>query len=312
MRRIVAVALGGFVVTAAAAAQQPPVFQVDVDMTNVTVTVTDSHGKLVSDLEPDDFVVREDGRVQKVLLFAPAGRPENRDELALNLGLLFDTSGSMRQELRLSKESAIRFLDAIPRAKDLLLVFFDRDIRISRYASENQQGIFDRILETEGEGLTALYDAITVYVSRVMDSPGRKVLVLFTDGDDTTSNTTEGDVERMIRASDVVVYPVEFRGDQRPNSPRAMQAHAFLAGLATASGGRVFQPQASRELAKIYETILGELGSQYVLGYVSDNPAHDGRYRKLDVRVSRPGLKVRYRPGYDAPKDEPAPQAKAK
>ncbi len=289
-----------------APARQPPVFAVGLEMTNVTVTVHDPHGALVSDLRAEDFVVREDGRVQKLELVAPAARPEERQELALNLGLLFDTSESMRDALRLSKESAIRFLDAIPRAKDLLLIFFDRDIRISRYDSENQQGIFERILETKGEGYTALNDAIAVYLARVIDSPGRKVLVLYSDGDDTTSRTTASDVMKMIRSTNVTIYPVAFDGDQPRGSREALRARAFLASLAEASGGRVFKPNASRDLAGIYQQILDELGSQYVLGYVSDNPARDGRYRKLHVEVKRPGLKVRSRPGYDAPKDTPA------
>ncbi len=227
-----------------------------------------------------------------------------REELALNLGMLFDTSESMRQEIKLSQESAIRFLDAIPRAKDLLLVFFDRDIRISRYGSENQQGIFERILGTEGSGFTALNDALAVYLSRVADTPGRKVLVLFSDGDDTTSRTDSAQVAGMLRASDVVVYPVAFDGE-RPNSSEGLRAHAFLASLAEQSGGRVFKPHASRELAAIYQSILEELGNQYVLGYASDNAARDGKFRRLTVEVRRPGVKLRYRPGYDAPRDPP-------
>jgi Ca-activated chloride channel family protein len=333
-------------------AQTPPVFQVDLEMTNITVTVRDSRGNLVSDLAAEDFVVREDGRPQQIQVFGAAAEQihagetsprsadlrctrcgeivqvtagetvrecpnghktfdfDERKELALNLGMLFDTSESMRKELRLSQESAIRFLDAIPRAKDLLLVFFDRDIRISRYDSENQQGIFERILETKGGGFTALHDAIAVYLSRVWDSPGRKVLVLFSDGADTTSSIGAPDVQRMIRSTTVTVYPVAFEGEHPRHSQVALKASEFLASLATASGGRVFQPHASKELAAIYQTILDELGAQYVLGYVSDNPARDGRYRKLAVEVKRPGLKLRHRPGYDAPKDEPAATAK--
>jgi Ca-activated chloride channel family protein len=258
----------------------------------------------VSDLTAEDFVVREDGRVQKVEVFAPAAAPQEREELALNLGLLFDTSESMRSDLRLSQESAIRFLDAIPRARDLLLIFFDRDIRISRYSSENQQGIFERILAVKGEGFTALYDAIAVYVSRVADTSGRKVLVVFTDGDDTTSRLSVPDVQRLVRSTDVVIYPVAFAGE-RPNSSEALRARSFLNSLAELSGGRVFQPIASRELARIYQSILDELGTQYVLGYVSDDPKRDGRFRRIAVELRRPGLKVRHRPGYDAPKDAP-------
>ena len=291
-------------------AQKTPVFGVGLDIIEVTVTARDARSGLVSDLRAEDFVLREDGREQEMLIFAPAGRPEEREELALNLGMLFDTSESMRKDLRLSQESAIRFLDAIPRARDLLLIFFDRDIRLSRYTSENQQGIFGRILETQGGGYTALHDAIAVYLSRVADTPGRKVLVVFSDGDDTTSRTSSSEVMRILRASSVTVYPVEFVGDRRPNSAEALRAHSFLADLAESTGGRVFQPHASKELAAIYQSILDELGSQYVIGYVSDNPAHDGKFRKITLAVKRPDVRLRYRPGYDSPRPEPPPGKK--
>jgi Ca-activated chloride channel family protein len=299
---------GGLALLALAAppavAQRTPVFETGTDLVNVTVTVRDDRGSLVSNLAAEDFAVREDGRLQAVQVFAPASTPEERRELALNLGMLFDTSESMRKDLRLSQESAIRFLEAIPRAKDLLLVFFDRDIRISRYGSENQQGIFGRILETKGEGHTALHDAIAVYVSRVAGTPGRKVLVLFSDGDDTTSQVPAPEVQRLVRSTDVTIYPVAFAGEYRRNTSEALRARSFLHSLADLSGGRVFQPTASKELAAIYQSILDELGTQYVLGYTSDNPKRDGKYRRITVELSRPELKVRHRPGYDAPRDE--------
>jgi Ca-activated chloride channel family protein len=304
--RTATAALAGLLSLGTAAPQAPPVFQVDLDMVHVTVTARDEKGQLVSDLERTDFVLREDGKERPVQLFAPAASDEgepDEEELALNLGMLFDTSDSMRKELRLSQESAIRFLENIPRAKDLLLVFFDRDIRLSRYNSENQQGIFQRILETEGAGQTALYDTVAIYLSRVMDTPGRKVLVVFTDGDDTTSRIGSNDVVKLLRSSDVVVYPIAFRGE-RPHSAEALRAQSFLASLAQESGGQVFKPQASRELAAVYQSILDELGTQYVLGYLPASTARDGRYHRLQIEAKRPGLKLRYRPGYSLPKDE--------
>jgi Ca-activated chloride channel family protein len=284
-----------------APAQNPPVFGVGLDVVKVTVTVRDEAGRLVSNLRAGDFTIKEDGRLQKLAVFAPAADPADREELALNLGMLFDTSTSMREHLRLSQQSAVRFLDSIPRARDLILIFFDRDIRISHYNSENQQGIFGRILETKGEGFTALYDAIAIYVSRVMGTPGRKVLVLFTDGDDTTSRISAGDVIKLIRSTNVTIYPVAFGG--QGSDPAEVRARAFLGELARSSGGQVFRPLASRELAGIYTGILDELSSQYVLGYVSDNPKRDGSYRHLEVEVGRPDLRLRYRPGYIAPEE---------
>ena len=306
------VALAGLALLAASGSgQQPPVFHIDLDLVNVTVTVRDARGGLISDLHEEDFEILEDGRPQKVQLFAPAASPEERKELALNLGMLFDTSESMRKDLRLSQQSAVRFLDAIPRARDLVLVFFDRDIRLSRYSSENQQGIFERILETEGGGDTALLDAITVYVSRVADTPGRKVLVLFTDGDDTTSRIPPQEVLRLVRSTEVTIYPVAFMGHSRPNSPAALRARSLLHALADSTGGRVFEPTASKELANIYTSILDELGSQYVLGYTSDNLKRDGKFRTITVKTGPGGLKVRYRPGYHGPQD-PTPPRQAK
>ena len=118
----------------------PPVFSAGAELVKVTVTVRDSKGALVPDLKAEDFVVSEDGHRQNLQLFAPAVVPGHDDALDLDLGLLLDTSESMAQEIRLSQEAATRFLEAIPRARDLLTIFFDEDIRISHYDSEHQQG----------------------------------------------------------------------------------------------------------------------------------------------------------------------------
>ena len=250
--------------------------------------------------------MREDGRPQKVLLFVPTALPPERETLALSLGMLLDISGSMKKEMKLSKESAIRFLEAIPRARDLLLILFDNDIRISHYGSEKHQNIVERIPGRRGGSATVLYDAIALYLSRVANLPGRRVLVLFSDGDDNASRVNSADVTRLLRASDVVVYPIAFQGE-RPNSMEGVRARAFLASLAEMSGGRVFTPYSSQQVPAIYQSILEELGSQYVVGYASDNSARDGRWRKLAVVVNRPGVRLRYRPGYVVPTEATPP-----
>jgi Ca-activated chloride channel family protein len=306
MSRPILLSVAGLVAVASVTAgQEAPVFEVDLELVNVTVTVRDDDGNLVSDLSAGDFKVTEDGREQDLELFAPASDPAEREELALNLGMLFDTSESMRKNLRLSQASAVRFLDSIPRARDLILIFFDRDIRISRYNSENQQGIFERILETEGQSYTALNDSIVAYLSRVIGTPGRKVAVIFSDGDDTISSVSAPEVIDLIRSTNVTIYPVAFPGDRSVGSRSAIRARAFLGQLAKSSGGQVFRPGAYRELAEIYGRILDELSAQYVLGYVSDNPKRDGEYRRLEVEVRRPKLHVRHRPGYNAPEELP-------
>ena len=208
----------------------------------------------------------------------------------------------MLKELRLSQQAATRFLENIPRAKDLLTVFFDQDIRISRYSSENQQGLVQRIMDTRGSGNTALYDAIAVYMSRVADTHGRKILVLLTDGEDTTSAISFVQLLNLVKASPVTIYPVAFTGSFSMGSNRAMSARSVLTQLAEISGGNVFVPTASKDLAVVYASILDELKAQYVLGYLSDNPRVDGRFRRLRVDVRGKGLKVRHRQGYVVPK----------
>jgi Ca-activated chloride channel family protein len=286
----------------AARAVQRPVFPAATDMVHVTVSVRDEQGSYVTHLNAADFTLYENGKPQLLELFAQAVEPGPNDALALNLGLLLDTSESMLKQLKLSQETAIRFLDNIPRARDLITIFFDQDIRLSRYDSENQQGLIQRILEAKGGGNTALYDAIAVYLSRVQDSEGRKVLVVLTDGEDSTSSLGQGELNDVVRSSGVTIYPIAFQGGFPAGSTRAVRSKAFLMGLAELSGGQVFSPGASRDLAEVYKQILDELSSQYVLGFTSSDKRRDGKFRKLKVEVEGKDLKVRHRPGYQAPR----------
>jgi Ca-activated chloride channel homolog len=303
--RIVVLALGAILAGGwSRAGDRPgptPVFPAQLEEVHLTVTVRDATGRLVSNLKPGDFTVLENGRPQQVQLFGRAVEPGQEDALALDLGLLMDTSASMLQQLKLSQEAAVRFLESIPRARDLVTIFFDDDIRLSRYNSENQQGLFERIADAKGGGDTALYDAISVYLSRVQDSSGRKILVLFTDGEDTRSALSLGECLQLIRSSGVTIYPIAFTGGFPPGSARALRSKSVLEQMAELTGGAVFYPRSSKDLSGIYERILQELQAQYVLGYVSDDPARDGKFRRLKVDVSGKGLRVRHRAGYFAP-----------
>jgi Ca-activated chloride channel homolog len=281
--------------------QEAPVFSTGTDVVNVTVTVRDPQGRLLSDLKREDFVVQEDGRPQTVQVFARAVEPGESETLALDLGLLLDTSESMLKQLRLSQQAAVRFLQAIPRARDLITIFFDEDIRLSRYDSENQQGLIERIETIKGGGWTALYDAMALYIARVQDSTGRKVLVLFTDGEDSRSAINLGELLQTVRSSAVTIYPIGFMGSFPSGSTRMLQSRAFLQQMADITGGQLFTPATSKDLPGIYAKILDELSAQYVIGFVSDNQQRDGKFRKLKVEVRRDGLKVRHRTGYFAP-----------
>ena len=303
MSRAAVVALAALLMAPLRAGSEPetPVFGVSTDLVNVTVTVTDERGRLIRDLQPSDFTLEEDGRRQEIQLFAApddeGAAAEAQEALGINLGMLFDTSGSMLDDLRLSQQAAIRLLDSVPRARELVTVFFGDDIRISRYDSETQQGLFERILDSEGSGNTALYDALAAYLSRPGTEGGRRVAVLFTDGDDTLSGLSRADSIALLKSENVTVYSVAFDAD-RPGSSRTLRAHAYLNETASLTGGRVFHPQSYRDLPRIYDEIIDELGAQYVLGFATDKPSTDGKLRRLKVTVKRPGLRVRYRMTY--------------
>ena len=309
--RAAALLLAALTAASPAAGQDPkPVYPASLEEVHVALSVRDGKGKVVTDLQAADFEVTEDDRPQQILLFARGvdegkDTAEAREALALDLGLLLDTSESMLKELKLSQQAATRFLEAIPRARELYTIFFDEDIRLSRYDSENQQGLFDRFHKQKGGGSTALYDAIAVYLSRVQDGHGRKVLVLFSDGEDTRSTTPFSELLKLVRSSRVTIYAIAFGINS--GSGRAVRPRAVLNQLATMTGGQVFTPTMARDLPQIYDRILEDLAAQFVIGYVSDNPARDDKFRKIKVTVKKPDITVRHRSGYTRREVEATP-----
>lgn len=287
--------------------QQTPVFRSGVDVVNVTVAVHDEGGHLVTDLAEPDFKLYEDGRPQKIRVFARAFEPGRDELLALDVGMLMDTSESMVDNLKLSRLAAARFLDAVPRARELITVFFDEDIRISKYDSENQQGLIERIQQVTGGRNTCLYDAVAVYLSRIQGSSGRKVLVLFTDGEDSHSELTQLDMNKLVRSSPVIIYSIAFAPDGLANSSRATRSRRVLNHLANLTGGEVFAPNSYRDLPGIYEKIIDELKGQYVIGYVPDRAERSDpkRFHRLKVEVGRKGVRVRHRAGYAVAEEDP-------
>jgi Ca-activated chloride channel homolog len=308
MRAPAAVASLALLLATAAATrgqQAPPIFRSGVDVVNVTVAVRDAAGKLVTDLAEPDFTLYEDGRPQKIRVFARAYEPGRDELLALDLGLLMDTSESMVANLKLSRLAATRFLDTVPRARELITIFFDEDIRISRYDSENQQGLSERINLITGGRNTCLYDAVAVYLSRIEGTTGRKVLVLFTDGEDSQSELTQLDMNKLVRSSPVTIYSIAFSPDGVTNSSRTNRSRRVLEHLADLTGGEVFAPSSYRDLPAIYDKIIDELKGQYVIGYVPDRASDAKRFHRLKVEVARKGLQVRHREGYEVAELEP-------
>ena len=273
-------------------------YKTGVEVAGFTVTVVNRLGETVDGLEAADFDVREDGVAQSITYFT---RGEAEDAVPLHIGLMFDTSESMEKDLMFSRNAAIKFLKTFSKAVDFTLVEFADDVRAARFSQSEFPRLVERIRSSRAKGRTSLYDAATVYLSSAFDQTGRKVLVIFTDGDDTSSSRRWDETARLLRASDVTVYPVGFLANR--GAPR-LTLQSKLMEIARLTGGRAMFPGTMKELDPMYASIASEIQGQYVVGYVPTNTARDGKWRKVDIRLKRPQsdrIQLRAREGYFAP-----------
>jgi len=291
------VAVGVTTITA-----QTPTFRVGIDLATFGVTVVDKKGEYLADLNAEDFEIIEDGQKQTLKYFARGTDIENGPEM--HVGLLFDTSGSMTDDIKLSRSAAIKFLNTLSEAKDMTLVDFDTEVRVAKYGQRDFPRLVERIRGRSPDGETALYDAMGVYLDGASDDDGRKVLVLYTDGGDTRSTISFGDLMTLIRASDVTVYSVGFIEHSRGR----IEERAHLQQIAEATGGQAFFPSTMKDVEASYDKVVAQIRSQYSLAYSSTNTKQDGAWRKVEIRVTRPdlkGSKILARRGYFAPYQEP-------
>jgi Ca-activated chloride channel family protein len=265
-------------------------YKTNVDVAGFAVTVVDKAGETVADLEADDFDVREDGVPQSVTYFATGSGEET---VPLHIGLLFDTSESMDRDLAFSRNAAIKFLKTFAKAVDFTVVEFADDVRAARFSQAEFPRLVERIRSSKAKGRTSLYDAVTVFLGSAYDQTGRKVLVIFTDGDDTSSSRRWDETVRLLRASDVIVYTMGFlsnRGSAR------MGLQSKLLEIARLTGGRAAFPGTMKDLDPMYASIAAEIQGQYLLGYVPTNSRRDGKWRKVEITLKRsPSVRTQIR-----------------
>jgi Ca-activated chloride channel family protein len=276
---------------------QQPVFRGGVDLVNFGVFVTDRIGTPLTGLKAEDFEIIEDGARQTVKYFA-GGDPGNAPPL--HLGFMIDMSGSMTDDMKDIRTAAIRFLDSVKRIQDITVVDFDTEIRVARFDGDDPR-LVEHLRRRKPDGYTALYDAVGVYLTGASSQTGDKILVMYTDGEDTRSAMNQGELLDLLKSSDVTVYAIGYL--ERTGSHR-LALQQTLHRLASASGGQAFFPSNLKDLDKMYEKILSEIAARYSIGYLSTNQKRDGNWRDVKVRLLRPELKdvkIRTRAGYYAP-----------
>ena len=281
--------------------RQAPSFRAGVELVSLTVTVSDSGGKYVTDLNQDDFNVFEDGVKQDVTFF-------NRTNLPIALSLMLDTSASMDTKLQTAQEAAVGFVRRL-RPQDLAEVIdFDSRVTIVANFSSNAPELEQAIRKTSAGGSTSLYNAVYIalkdlkkIVAKNVEEIRRRAIVVLSDGEDTSSLLPFEEVLDLAKRSETAIYCIGLRAGEPGESKGFKEAEFALRQLAQETGGRAFFPNQVAELSKVYGQISDELSSQYTVGYTSRNPRRDGAWRRIVVRVNRPQLVARTKQGYFAP-----------
>jgi Ca-activated chloride channel homolog len=279
--------------TGALVAQQG-VFRTTVQTVPVYATAVDSAGRLVSDLQQQDFEIFDDGKQQEVTIFRSDVQP-------LSVVVMLDTSGSMTANLDLLKNAAEKFVIRLLPFDRARIGSFSDKIDLSPAFTSDRDALVRYLHEDVDFGNpTRLWDAAAVSMDALAEETNRRVVLLFTDGDDTASTQHSlRDVMRRAQAEDFMVYGIGFRSRVMGTITRPDPG---LKKLATETGGGYFELKTSDELNATFSAVADELHRQYVLGFTPTTL--DGKVHKLSVVAKRPGMTVRARTSYvaDRPK----------
>jgi len=275
---------------------QETVIRVDVRLVRILATVKNTAGEPVGTLAKDDFEVFDNGVRQQPAVF------ERYTEQPLSVSVLVDTSASTGIELRYEVESVGRFLKALlaeGNPQDAAALYsFNYQVVLEAGHTRRLERLSQALKGLKNQGGTSLYDAVYLAASDLERREGRHVMVLVTDGGDTTSTKTYHEALEAAQLADAVLYPILVM--PITNEPgRNIGGENALAGLAAGTGGRVFSPAALPALDTAFAEILRELRTQYLLGYYpKDVPPSKDRYHRLEVKLRRPDLRVMARSGY--------------
>lgn len=286
---------------AVAAQEKPQVFRAGVELVSLNVTVTDSQGRYVTDLEQADFSVFEDGAKQELTFF-------NRSNLPIALSLLIDSSASMEQRMEHAQEAAIGFARKV-REQDLAqVVDFDSRVEIKIGFTNRVPDLESAIRTTAPGGSTALHNAVYISLKELakikaanVEEVRRQAIIVLSDGEDTSSLVSFEEVLELAKRSETAIYTIGLQPRETSAMRGFREAEFVLRQLAQETGGRSFFAKRVEDLKDVYGQIADELSSQYSMGYQSKNPRRDGAFRRLVVQVNRPNTTARTKRGYYGP-----------
>jgi Ca-activated chloride channel family protein len=280
----------------AGGAAQDSTFKVNVRLVRLLVSVKDASGRLIGNLDKDDFSVFDNGARQDITVF------ERRTEQPLSVAVLVDTSGSTGKDLRYELDSVDRFLKALFREGNsddsAALYSFNWQVSLRSSYTRRLLRLEQSLRGLHSEGGTSLYDAIFLASEDLEGREGRHVMVVVTDGGDTTSSKTYHEALEAAQMSDAVLYPVVVVPITN-EAGRNIGGEHSLTTLAAGTGGRTFFPDSAAELDTAFMDILRELRTQYLIGYYPRNtPLTKNRFHNLRVNLKQTNLRALTRNGY--------------
>ena len=279
---------------------QQPSFRAGVDIVSLNVTVTDAATHYITDLEEGDFLVFEDGIKQNVTFFS-------RRQSPIALSLLLDSSASMEEHLSVLQQAATNFVHKLKSNDIAQVIDFDSRVEIRQGFTGNQAELDTAISQLAAGGSTSLHNAIYIALKELRkvravneEDVRRQALIVFSDGEDTSSLVSFDEVLDLAKRSETSIYTIALRGSD-VQAKGFREAEFVMRTLAQETGGRAFFPAKIDDLNGVYTQIADELASQYTLGYTSANPRRDGAWRRVVIQVSRPNVTPRTKKGYYAP-----------
>jgi len=277
--------------------QDDDVVRVNTDLVVLNITVTDKAGQYVPGLRLSDFTIFEDGKEVSTQLVSSFSVHESPFASVV----LLDTSGSMESRLSLARSAAIRFLDRL-REEDVAAVYkFDSKVEQVQEFSTSRD-LAPMAYGVRAKGMTTLNDAIVDAAKALSARPEkRKAIIVLSDGVDTYSKVSSEKAVESALAIGASIYAVDMSAPDGPGV-RRQQSAAILKSFAEKSGGRFVATPGGPALREAFASIAEELGHQYTIAYRPLNRVRDGKWRKLDVKISRSDLVVRTRKAYRAPK----------
>jgi Ca-activated chloride channel family protein len=278
---------------------QQPMFRAATQVVSIFVTVTDAQRRLVPGLEQADFQVFDNEKPQPIVLFENKLQP-------ITVVVMLDTSASMTAAIDLLKQAAEVFVQKLlPEDKASVGAFNDK-IEFGSHFTNNRETLISSVRDLDFGNGTRLYDAVAASLTELQEVQGRKVILVFTDGDDTSSRNSLGAVIDRARQDEVMVYAIGFESEYFNGQRRVRsKPDKGLRRIADETGGGYFELQRTSDLAPTFAQVALELHSQYVIGFAPTSL--DGRVHKLAVKMSRPDLTARARRSYLAAPERPLP-----